>query len=138
MGVEALIVGTYVQPPAPATHVKRIVGRDRYHTSALIAGCARTHGLSFSHLALAIGQNLPDALVVGPFLTGHDGILLLTLPTGLPSPIRTLLDARRADLRVVDLVGLPAALQPEVHREAAVCGEITIQPRMRSGSRQSF
>jgi len=112
--IDALIVGTYVQPPASAGDVKRIVGRDRYHTSALVAAYARTQGLSFSHLALATGQNFPDALVVGPFLTGHDGILLLTQPNGLPSPIGALLDARRADLRVVDLVGLPAALQPEV------------------------
>ncbi len=112
--VDILIVGTYVRPPAAAGDVRRIVGRDRYHTSALVAAYAQTQGLSFSHLALATGQNFPDALVVGPYLAGCDGILLLTFPTGLPSSIGAVLDARRADLRIVDLVGLPAALQPEV------------------------
>ncbi len=101
----ALVVGTYVKPPPSVTDVISKVGTDRYHTSALIAAYAEGRGSSFAHVALATGQNYPDALVVGPHLAARQGVLLLTLPDGLPRPILDLLDARAASLDTVDIVG---------------------------------
>lgn len=101
----ALVVGTYVKPPAFVTGVIGKVGTDRYHTSALIAAYAESQGSSFAQLALATGQNYPDALVVGPHLAAKKGVLLLTRPEGIPQPILDLLDARAGVLDTVDIVG---------------------------------
>ncbi len=108
---KALVVGTYVSPPASVGEVTRKVGTDRYHTSALVADYAGGQGLSFAHVALATGENYPDALVVGPYLAQDGGILLLTQPGGVPNAIAKTLTARKADIKRIDLVGLPASLE---------------------------
>jgi putative cell wall-binding protein len=86
LGVDtALVVGTNVS--VPATAVERLVGADRYETCALVAGYALKQGSSLAHVAVATGENFPDALVAGPFLAMDDGIILLTRPTVIPAPI---------------------------------------------------
>jgi len=111
---KALVVGTNVKLPASVTQVVSKVGRDRYHTSALVAAYAKAVGLSFSHTALATGENFPDALVVGPFLAKRGGILLLTRPSGLPTDIQDLLDQEIRRISLVDLVGLPGSCRTEL------------------------
>ncbi len=111
---QALVVGTHVLPAAPVGPYTKLVGSDRYDTSAQIAAYAKSMGLSFTHVALATGENYPDALVVAPYLVPDSGILLLTQPTAVPAPIRGVLVANAADIRIVDFVGLPQTIQPVV------------------------
>ncbi|MBU2603117.1 MAG: cell wall-binding repeat-containing protein [Actinobacteria bacterium] len=107
---KALVVGTYVDPPASVTTVVRKVGTDRYHTSALIAAYSTGRGLSFAHTAVATGENFPDALVAGAYLADDKGILVLTHPTTLPNPIRNQLFANRDYIERMDFPGLPAGI----------------------------
>lgn len=102
----ALVVGTWAKPPIAASQVTYKVGTDRYHTSALVAAYAASQGLSFGHVALATGENYPDALVVGPYLVGDGGILLLTQASGIPTPVADQLAAHRSSVAALDLVGL--------------------------------
>ncbi len=105
----SVVVGTYVKPAAPVTATS-LVGTDRYHTSALIAAYAAAQGLSFSHIALATGENYPDGLVVGPYLAMDGGILLLTQSAGVPARIGDVLTGRALEIRFVDFVGLGDAI----------------------------
>ncbi len=106
----ALIVGTYVQPPAVVTQKVSKVGADRYHTSALVGEYAKLVGLSYAHLAVATGENYPDALVVGPYLAKDGGILLLTMPNGVPATIQAALIINRDEVEHVVFPGLPPAV----------------------------
>ena len=104
----ALVVGTYVKPPLPipAGSVVSKVGRDRYYTGAMVAEYAQSMGSTFVHIALATGENYPDALVIGPYLALDSGILLLTLPTSFSPPVNNLLAKYQDDLKMVDFVGM--------------------------------
>lgn len=104
----ALVVGTYVKPPLPipAANVVAKVGRDRYYTGAMVAEYAQSMGSTFVHIALATGENYPDALVIGPYLALDSGILLLTLPTSFSPPVNNLLAKYQDGLKMVDFVGM--------------------------------
>jgi uncharacterized protein YkwD/putative cell wall-binding protein len=104
----ALVVGTKVNPPVANVVYK--VGTDRYQTSALVAEYAAGMGLSFGHVAMATGENFPDALVVGPYLAKDAGILVLTRSAGVPSTISDLLRAKRSAVKKLDCVGLYGAV----------------------------
>lgn len=106
----ALVVGTWAKPPIAESRVTYIVGKDRYHTSAMVAAYATTQGLSFAHVALATGENYPDGLVVGSYLAKDGGILPLTQTNVVPAPIADQLSAHRATVRALDLVGLPGSV----------------------------
>lgn len=111
---EGLVVGTRVKLPTQVTKVVSKVGTDRYDTCAQVATYAKSTGLSFKHLALAKGDNYPDALVVAPYLVRDGGILLLTTQTVLPNPIRDVLIANAGEIRTLDFVGLGLTIQPVV------------------------
>ncbi len=111
---QGLVVGTWVLPPSSVTDAVFKVGTDRYHTGALVAAYAKSMGLSFGHVALATGENFPDALVVAPYLVADGGMLLLVQRTGLPAPMRDALVANAADVRALDFVGLGTTIQPTV------------------------
>ena len=111
---QCLVVGTWVLPPSTVTDAVFKVGTDRYHTGALVAAYAETMGLSFRHVTLATGDNFPDALVVAPYLVADGGMLLLVQRTALPAPIRDILAANAAEVRVLDFVGLGTTIQPTV------------------------
>jgi len=111
---EGVVVGTWVELPSQVTGVTKLVGTDRYDTSAKVAAYAKSQGLSFAHVALTKGDNYPDALVVAPYLVGDGGILFLTTLTALPKPIRDTLIANASDIMTLDFVGLGSAIQPEV------------------------
>jgi len=101
----ALVVGTYAR--ANVAHVDRLVGADRYATCALIAQYAAGHGASFTHAALVTGENFPDALVAGAYLSKDAGILLLTRGDDVPSAISALLSANSGTIHDLDLIALP-------------------------------
>jgi putative cell wall-binding protein len=101
-----LVVGTYVDPGVPGLTLTHVVGSDRYDTSAKIAEYAATEGLSFAHLAVATGDNFPDALAAGPYLARDGGIVLLVQSKGVPAPISALLLDRSAAIDAVDFIGL--------------------------------
>jgi putative cell wall-binding protein len=107
---KALIVGTRVQPPASVTDKLSLVGDDRYHTGALIADYAKTQGHSFARIAVAKGDDYPDALVIGPYLARDKGILLLSRSTALPVKTEQALVANRDHVFRVDFPGLPAPI----------------------------
>ncbi len=104
----ALVVGTYVKPPLPipAANVVAKVGRDRYYTAAMAAEYSKSMGSTFVHIALATGENYPDALVIGPYLAMDSGILLLTRSTSFSPPVNNLLATYQDDLKMVDFVGM--------------------------------
>jgi N-acetylmuramoyl-L-alanine amidase len=103
----ALVVGTNVKPPTSVTSVISMVGRDRYYTSALVAEHTAAWGGGFGQLALATGENYPDALVMGPFVAHYNGILLLTRPTAFSPPVNNLLADNQDAFKYVYYVGLP-------------------------------
>jgi putative cell wall-binding protein/5-hydroxyisourate hydrolase-like protein (transthyretin family) len=114
LGVKtALRVGTRVALPS-GTAATDLVGTDRYHTSALVAAFGTGFGLTFEHIALVKGDNYPDALVVGPYLEGASGTILLTAQSALPSRIVAVLEANIDTVRRCDIVGLPAAIRTEM------------------------
>ncbi len=108
----ALVVGTYEKPPG--IQVVSKVGKDRYDTSALIAEYGKSLGLSFAHLALATGENYPDALVAGPYLAKGGGVLLLTHPDYVPSYVRTQLVNNRDAMTWVELIGMADSVIPVI------------------------
>jgi len=108
-----LEVGTYADPGVPGLALDHIVGADRYDTSAKIAEYAAAKGLSYGHLALAIGEDFPDALAAGPYLAKDRGIILLTRRAGVPAAIASVLLERADAVGTVDFIGLePAATRP--------------------------
>jgi putative cell wall-binding protein len=107
---KALIVGTRVQPPASVTDKLSLVGDDRYHTGVLIADYAKAQGHSFARIAVAKGDDHPDALVIGPYLARDKGILLLSRSTALPGRTEEALTANRDSVLRVDFPGLPAPI----------------------------
>jgi putative cell wall-binding protein len=108
-----LAVGTYAEPGVPGLTFDHVMGaNDRYDTSAKIAEYAVTQGLTFAHLAIATGEDFPDALVAGPYLAKEGGILLLTRSTGVPAAISSVLLDRADAVETADFVGLdPAAIR---------------------------
>ncbi len=91
----AILGGTGVVPTAIETslgsyfgtaRVDRLAGADRYETGCIVAeyGVANA-GLYWNRLALATGQNFPDALA-GGVLQGRYGSVLLLTPSSALSP----------------------------------------------------
>jgi peptidoglycan hydrolase-like protein with peptidoglycan-binding domain len=117
-----LIVGTYVDPGVPGLALTRLVGRDRYDTSALIAEYASAEGMSYSHVAMVTGDNFPDALAAGPFMALDGGIVLLTQSKSVPPVIASLLLEHAEELERVDFVGLVPAVASQVKLILSVTG----------------
>jgi putative cell wall-binding protein len=94
---------------------ERISGADRYETAAKVAayGVAQA-GLSFDRVALATGENFPDALA-GGVLQGKDGSVLLLTPTKkLASATASALSANKAAIHEVRFLGGPTAVSDAV------------------------
>lgn len=73
-----------------------LVGPDRYATSALVAERFFDPG---TLVGIATGQSFPDALAAGARLGRAGGPLLLAAPTGLTTPVASLVgDATRVEL----------------------------------------
>lgn len=61
----------------PSTAGKRLAGKDRYETSAVIA---KTYFLTTPVLDVATGEDFPDALAGAALTAHHQGVLLLVSP----------------------------------------------------------
>lgn len=109
-----LAVGTYVDPGVPGLTLTRLVGQNRYDTSAKVADYATTEGVSYTHVAVATGDKFPDALAAGPYLALDAGVVLLVESQAVPAPISSLLLDRAELVERVDFIGLAPAVVGQV------------------------
>lgn len=95
--------------------VTRLNGANRYATSSAIANWAvNDAGLQWDDVAIATGENFPDALA-GGVLQGLDGsVLLLTPGTYLHADTRLSLAGNRADISSVKYFGGQTAVSQTV------------------------
>ena len=91
-------------------NVTRESGDTRYQTSIAIAQLGIENGLSLNGVALATGQNFPDALAGGPMQGKLGGVVLLTPSKSLDTDVRTLLSQNKATVKLVRYLGSEAAL----------------------------
>jgi hypothetical protein len=107
-------VGTYADPGLPGFTLTRLVGKDRYDTSVLVAEWAVSEGLAYTHLGVAVGDNFPDALSAGPYLAQTGGLLILVQSSGVPAQAASLLIAQKESIGMVDFIGLAPAVVSQV------------------------
>lgn len=111
----ALVVGTTTE--LSLAYVDRLKGAGGYETAALIAEYAASHGLEFTHTAIATGDSFPDGLVTGPCLAADNGMLLLATNGRLTPEMLSLFGENRKAIRTLDFIALPQLAQ-----ELAVSG----------------
>ena len=103
--------------------VARLEGANRYATARRIAeyGVASA-GLSWRSVAIATGQNFPDALSGGVLQSRDGGVLLLTPSNVIAPECQAVLTANKAAIREVRYLGSDLALSAAVRRsvEAAL------------------
>jgi len=94
---------------------QRLEGLDRYQTAAAVATCGVvTAGLQWDKLAIATGQDFPDALA-GGVMQGKDGsVMLLTRSDSLDPAVRTILQANADTIWTVRFLGGPVAINDSV------------------------
>ncbi len=101
-------------------NVRRVAGRDRYETSALLASEMESiTGFDVTEVTVATGTKFPDALVVAPAGARERVPTLLVRPSGIAgSPAESWLRARATNLMRVYVAGstgvLPASLDAEI------------------------
>lgn len=116
-GVTDLVIlgGTAVVPTGIETslesyfgtaRVARLAGSTRYETGCLVAEYGVTEaGLFWNRMALATGQNFPDALA-GGVLQGRDGSVMLLTPSATLDPfVAAKLEAKRTQIEEVKYLG---------------------------------
>ncbi len=100
--------------------VDRLWGADRYGTAAAIATFGVDEaGLAWDWLAIATGEDFPDALSGGPLPAKKGSVMLLTRTASLPSQTADVLEARRGSILDVYLLGGPGAVSEAVANELA-------------------
>ena len=126
----ALILGG--TGPAPATFetklnaafttakVDRLAGANRYATAVAVATYGvNTAGLSWDGVAIATGENFPDALSGGALQGASGSVMLLAYPGYLHTEVATVLTANKAAISEVRFLGGTGAV-PQVIRDAVV------------------
>jgi putative cell wall-binding protein len=117
-----LIVGgvTAVTPAVAAALPKpsRIGGSDRYQTAAAVADLTEANGLRYAYSALAVGTSFPDALAGGVLAAHNGGMLLLTAPGELSTPMRYRLQRHRTVTTHLQALGSTDALPDGVMHQA--------------------
>lgn len=105
-----------------ADNVSRLGGRNRYHTARLIATFGvNQHGFAWDRVAIATGENFPDALAGGVLQAKANSVMLLTNTATLnPQTAEALSTNRAAITRVTYLGGLAAISQNARNQIAAV------------------
>lgn len=100
---------------AGAVKVTRIAGDTRYETAVGAATYGvEEFGMSWSPVAIATGENYPDALSAGPAQGMKGSVMLLTTPTSLHPATRAALEANRPWIWQVDWIGSSAAVSQAV------------------------
>jgi len=122
--VEAVILGgTGAVTPATQTYltgqlgpsaVTRLAGPTRYQTAAAIAQYGVDSGFHWDGVAIATGQNFPDALAGGVLQGANQSIMLLTPSAQLDPSARAALEANRNDINTVTYLGGDGAVSPAV------------------------
>ncbi len=103
-----------------AGSVTRLAGADRYETAAKVAAHGVDHGgLIWNRVAIATGQNFPDALAGGVLQGKVGSVMLLTRPTALDPYTRAALVANKAGITTVTFFGGTGAL-PQAVRDAVL------------------
>lgn len=95
--------------------VVRLAGTTRYDTACVVAQYGIDHaGLVWNRVAIATGQNFPDALA-GGVLQGKDGsVMLLTTSSVLDPSVKTKLTANKSQIAEVRYLGGDNAVMPNV------------------------
>lgn len=96
-------------------NVTRLAGANRYETAVKVAAYgAANAGLGYDRLAIATGENFPDALS-GGVLQGKTGSVMLLTPTRtLNANVAAVLVAKRSSIFEVRFLGGPTAVSNAV------------------------
>jgi putative cell wall-binding protein len=126
---------------AGVTTVNRYGGTDRYDTARLVVDyAAKTRNLWPANLAVASGDNFPDAVVAAASLGARDGIVLLSKPGFLSSYIPAYINAcsiaGHGPILSVEIFGSTVALSEWV--ESALLGQFGILQTGQSHKNNSF
>ena len=116
----ANVVSDAIKTPLGTTYATRLAGANRYDTAVKVAeyGVANA-GLGWDRVALATGENFPDALS-GGVLQGADGSVLLLTPTNsLNAGVGAKLAANKATISEIRFLGSTAAISAAT-RTAAI------------------
>ena len=109
-----LVVGTYVEVGVPGFTFTRVVGKDRYDTSARLAELATAEGMDSASLGVTVGDNFPDALAAGPYLAQAGGILLLVQSKGVPAAAASWLLDKGDSIQSLEFIGLAPTVAAQV------------------------
>ena len=96
--------------------IERWSGATRYETSLRIAEKATADGMSWTTVAVASGENFPDALAGASLVGKNRGVLLLTAP-GNGSSITGTLSSRRSSIGRCYILGGEAAVGKTVESQ---------------------
>lgn len=98
-----------------AGYVDRIAGGSRYDTAAEIAQFAVDDGLcTWDLVGIASGAKFPDALAGGVAAGANGGVMMLTLPTALPTETETKLSDNADFVMECDVYGGTGAVSEAV------------------------
>ena len=98
----------------------RLGGRDRYATGLLIAQYGVEHaGLTWDAMAIATGQNFPDALAGGILGSTRGTVILLTPSAYLHSEVEGLIREVRDEMGTVHYLGKTGAVSTAVRDKVA-------------------
>jgi len=113
-------VEIYLNTTYGDANVTRLAGPDRYDTAARIATWGVDHaGLGWNRVAIATGENFPDALA-GGVLQGRVGsVMLLTKSDSLDPYTAEALSAYKGDITTVTFFGGLGALPQHVRDDVA-------------------
>ncbi len=117
-----------------STH--RIAGKDRYETAAKVAEHVIANAATAPSTAFVVrGDGYPDALSCAPYAYSQGIPILLTRPTALAAPTRSLLD--KHDIRDVVIAGGAAAVSSGVKGNIASLNGGTTVTRIAGTTRYS-
>lgn len=120
-----MILGGYGVVPASVSAqtdvtAERISGANRYATAAAVATWGVENlGLGWNNLALATGENYPDALAAGASQGRRNSVMLLSTCDELHPATATTLITNRTKIGCVSYVGGPNAVSPTVRASVA-------------------
>ncbi len=100
--------------------VDRLFGANRYDTAVAVATYGVTHvDLGWDRLAIATGEDFPDALAGGALQGASGSVMLLAHPGYLHSGVQATLTANKASISEVRFLGGTGAV-PQAIRDAVV------------------
>ena len=108
-------VSSSVERQLSGIAVERWYGKTRYETSLAIA---ENTGYSSENVAIASGENYPDALVSGPAVGSVKGVLLLT-PSRNADPLKKWLASNSATMKKCQIVGGVSAVSSQAYGDIA-------------------